>query len=92
MKERMSKIAWATILIIILLTSGLALAGGGYEIAWFSVDGGGGHSEGGSYGISGTVGQPDANWSEAGSYSVQGGFWQRSPMTVHRTYLPLVIN
>jgi hypothetical protein len=47
-----------------------------YSIDWFKVSGGGGTSTGGVYGVSGTIGQPDAGGPMAGgSYSLTGGFW-----------------
>src|SRR5438067_13869840 len=47
-----------------------------YLIDWFSIDGGGGmNSAGGIYGLSGTIGQPDAGHMSGGSYTLDGGFW-----------------
>jgi hypothetical protein len=51
-----------------------------YSINWYKIAGGGGAStgtNGGSvYGVSGTIGQPDASGAlSGGSYSVTGGFW-----------------
>ena len=47
-----------------------------YSINWHKVAGGGGTSSGGSYSVSGTIGQPDASGVMAGgSYSLTGGFW-----------------
>jgi hypothetical protein len=46
-----------------------------YSITWYSIDGGGGVSTGGSYTLVGTVGQPDAGTATGGAYSMQGGFW-----------------
>jgi len=45
------------------------------EIDWFTVDGGGGTSTGGTLALTGTVGQPDAGSLSAGSLEVRGGFW-----------------
>lgn len=46
------------------------------SIDWFTMDGGGGTSEGGLYSVSGTIGQPDAGGPMAGgNYSLTGGFW-----------------
>jgi hypothetical protein len=67
-----------------LLVSTLALLGvarasaaGGYGLDWWTVDGGGGtFSDGPSYSLGGTVGQPDAGPSMSGGpYSLAGGFW-----------------
>jgi hypothetical protein len=46
-----------------------------YAIDWYTIDGGGGTSSGGSYTLSGTIGQPDAGTLSGGSYTIQGGFW-----------------
>jgi len=48
-----------------------------YQIDWYTIDGGGGTSSGGTYELSGTIGQPDATTTTltGGSYSLQGGFW-----------------
>ncbi len=47
----------------------------GYSIDWFTIDDGGGTSTGGSYSLSGTIGQPDAGVMAGGNYSLTGGFW-----------------
>ncbi|HWX20206.1 MAG TPA: hypothetical protein VN578_09920 [Candidatus Binatia bacterium] len=48
-----------------------------YSIDWYKVSGGGGmNSTGGTYAVSGTIGQHDAGGPmTGGSYSVTGGFW-----------------
>ena len=47
-----------------------------YAIDWYKVSGGGGMSAGGSYVVSGTIGQHDAGeLMTGGSYSLTGGFW-----------------
>jgi hypothetical protein len=47
-----------------------------YSINWFKIAGGGGSSTGGTYSVSGTIGQPDASGQmSGGSYSLTGGFW-----------------
>jgi hypothetical protein len=47
-----------------------------YSIDWYKVAGGGGTSTGGTYQVSGTIGQPDAGAPmTGGSYSLTGGFW-----------------
>src|SRR2546423_10495314 len=62
--------------LLALLVVGLAInarAAASYSIDWFTVDGGGGTSTGGSYSLSGTIGQPDAGRLSGGSYVVNGG-------------------
>ena len=47
-----------------------------FSIDWFTVDGGGGGSSGGTFSVSGTIGQPDAGPAmSGGNFSVTGGFW-----------------
>ena len=48
-----------------------------YTIDWHTIDGGGGTSRGGSYELSGTIGQPDAAPAPlvGGEYELVGGFW-----------------
>jgi hypothetical protein len=47
-----------------------------YSIDWYKIAGGGGTSTGGTYAVSGTIGQPDASGAmSGGNYSVTGGFW-----------------
>jgi hypothetical protein len=47
-----------------------------YSIDWYKVAGGGGTSTGGTYSVSGTIGQHDAGGPmTGGNYSLTGGFW-----------------
>ena len=51
---------------------------GAYTVDWSTVDGGGARSTGGSYVLTGTVGQADADPlqpSEGGVYQLDGGWW-----------------
>src|SRR5215212_6527701 len=53
-----------------------AQVGGGYDLSWSTVDGGGGtSSSGGIYSLGGTIGQPDAGETSGGVYGLTGGFW-----------------
>ena len=46
------------------------------NIDWYKISGGGGSSAGGTYQISGTIGQADAGVAlGGGNYSLTGGFW-----------------
>lgn len=48
----------------------------GFEVPWWTVDGGGGISSGSGFEVAGTIGQPDAASSLAGGcWSVNPGFW-----------------
>jgi hypothetical protein len=68
-----------------------ASSGGGYERAWFTIDGGGGTSTGGDYALSGTIGQPDAGETSGGDYAVSGGFWSRFVGWLYELFLPLIV-
>ena len=89
---------WVVLLIVagmLLLPVGLVgLAQGGYELSWWTVDGGGQmYSIGGGYEIGGTIGQPDAGVLTGGGYTLGGGFWQGGAVTLpsFRVYLPIVL-
>jgi hypothetical protein len=59
-----------------LATAAPALSSGGpYQLDWWTVDAGGGTSTGGSYSLTGTLGQPDAGQQACGIYELAGGFW-----------------
>ncbi|MFN0011530.1 MAG: hypothetical protein ACKVS8_07790 [Phycisphaerales bacterium] len=48
-------------------------------IPWHTIDGGGGTSTGGTFSLSGTIGQPDAGGPmTGGTFSLTGGFWAGS--------------
>lgn len=54
----------------------LRALGQSYAIDWYKIAGGGGNSTGGTYQVSGTIGQPDASGAmTGGNYSLTGGFW-----------------
>lgn len=57
----------------LLLASAPALAQ--FAIPWSTIDGGGGTSTGGSFSLSGTIGQPDAGTMSGGSFAITGGYW-----------------
>jgi len=61
----------------LLLVAGWSAAAG-YEIDWFTVDGGGWMwCAGGDFELSGTIGQPDASTTvmTGGDFALVGGFW-----------------
>ena len=69
--------------------------GGGYDLSWWTVDGGGGVLSNGGYTLHGTIGQPDAGPAlQSGNYSLLGGFWPAGAAAApsgHKIYLPLVV-
>jgi hypothetical protein len=53
-----------------------AQVGGGFDLSWNTIDGGGGtFSTGGAYSLGGTLGQPDAGSLSSGQFTLNGGFW-----------------
>jgi hypothetical protein len=64
----------------------------GYDLAWWTVDGGGTtFADGSGYVLGGTIGQPDAGVLGYGIYMIRGGFWQSSAVTGYVLYLPLAM-
>jgi hypothetical protein len=82
------------ILVFIMVFRSTVLAEStGYEIPWWTVDGGGGFSSdsSGAYTLNGTAGQPDAvQRLSGGGYSLSGGFWA-SPSAQWQVYLPVIL-
>ncbi len=77
---------------VLLSVAWVGLAQGGYDLSWWTVDGGGGPSSGGSYTLSGTFGQPDAGVVAGGGYTLGGGFWPGDVASMaQQIYLPLVL-
>jgi hypothetical protein len=60
-----------------MMTVGLGAASARAQLAvnWYTIDGGGGTSSGGTFVVSGTIGQPDAGSMSGGIFVVNGGFW-----------------
>jgi hypothetical protein len=56
-------------------TTVMAQSGGGFDLSWSTVDGGGGRSSGGAFVLNGTLGQPDAGMLSNGTFKLHGGFW-----------------
>ena len=69
-------------ILVSILVFIIANAFSDYSIEWYTVDGGGGTSSGGSYQLTGTIGQPDAGYHGGGPYEVLGGFWIGGPLCI----------
>ncbi len=85
-------VLWSMLISIALLAVGAVYAqGSGYDLRWWTIDGGGGMSSGGNYVLTGTAGQPDAAALQGGSYVLYGGFWvpETAQAQRHRIYIPL---
>ena len=93
MKHR--RLVFVATVVLLLFIAGAALAASnGFSIPWWTVDGGGGTSQGGDFAVSGTIGQPDISpLMSGGDYTVVGGFWGGAlpPPSPNLVYLPLVI-
>ena len=94
----MRRISFLLAIVCLLLVAGSAMAqtGGGYDLTWSTVDGGGGTVAGGGYTLIGTAGQPEPGPSlTGGDYTLLSGFWSAggaiSPPTDEYLYLPLVV-
>lgn len=91
------------LLMIILVCTGIAagaLAGNhilaapdapddGLAIPWWTVDTGGGLSQGGPYSLNGTAGQADAAILTGGTYTLKGGYWGGS--IEYMINLPMIV-
>jgi hypothetical protein len=80
--RRIWPLALALTVGLVICVSVLAGSGGtasarsvGYDLTWWTVDGGGGAMSGGGYTLIGTGGQPEARSASNGGYSLNGGFW-----------------
>ena len=88
------RVPLAACLFLLLASVTLAQSGGGYDLTWSTVDGGGGASStGGGYSLGGMAGQPDAGLLTGGTYTLAGGFWGGGAVAVpgHVIYLPMVL-
>lgn len=72
-----STAAVMTCLSALLFLPGAALAQ--LRVDWYTIDGGGGTSSGGSLTLSGTIGQPDAGTHTGGAFEARCGFWAVGP-------------
>lgn len=63
-------------LVLLAAVPALAQSGGGYDLSWSTLEGGGiTVSTGGAYTLGGTAGQADAGQMAGGGYILSGGFW-----------------
>ena len=64
----------------------------GFDLSWWTVDGGGGTSQSSGYTLSGTAGQADAGALSGGGYTLSGGFWGgKVAPDQHRIFVPVVL-
>lgn len=95
MRRPFRYLVWVLLALLLLLPAlALAQSGGGYDLTWNTIEGGGiTFSTGGSYSLGGTAGQLDAGVLSGGGYTLAGGFWPGGAGGVvgYRVYLPLVV-
>lgn len=87
-------ITLAALMFILITSFAVAQTGGGFDLTWSTVDGGGGSSSGGDFSLSGTIGQADAGSLSGGNFTLNGGFWPNGTVintTDYFVYLPTVI-
>ena len=92
MRDLFRYLAWIPLALLVLIpVVTLAQTGGGYDLTWNTIDGGGyTFREGGGYSLGGTIGQPDAKVLSGGGYTLAGGFWGGEAAR-YGIYLPLVL-
>ena len=81
------------VLLLLITLPVLAQSGGGYDLSWSTVDGGGGSSSGGIFSLAGTAGQADAGVMSGSEFTLRGGFWKggAAPTTQLQLYLPIIL-
>ena len=91
MKKRTLLLIVPLFLALVVLVA--AQTGNGFDLSWWSVDGGGGGSSGDDYALEGAIGQPDAGTARGGDYSLEGGLWPDAEPETWSTeiYLPLIV-
>ena len=71
-----------------------AQTGGGFDLGWLTIDGGGDTVTGGGYTLMGSFGQPEAVSQSGGGYTLEGGFWPGAMAAdsppQSRVFLPLI--
>ena len=75
MKNKLKFASWVILLSALSIQISTCFAQS-YTVDWYKIPGGGGTSTGGTYQVTGSIGQPDASGAmSGGNYSVTGGFW-----------------
>lgn len=62
--------------LFLALTLSTTTSAQGFDVFWYTIDGGAGYSVGADFEVEGTIGQPDAGTVMAGGgFTLSGGFW-----------------
>src|SRR4030042_1022912 len=80
-----------SILLIVLFVPVL-ISAQTYQIDWYVIGSGGGHSESGAYSVDGTIGQPIVGVSSSANYRIEAGFWVGAGASSGYEYLPGDVN
>jgi hypothetical protein len=89
-KNRFLLVLYISVLLLGLTSPVLAETTATYDLSWWTVDSGGVTGlTSGSYTLSGTAGQPDADSVSAGDYDLAGGFWGALMVKIN-SFLPLI--
>jgi len=84
-------LALGALLLLASVVGAQAGASPGYDLSWWTVDGGGAtFNANGGYSLGGTIGQTDAGALAGGNYTLAGGFWGGA-VTRYDIFLPLVL-
>jgi hypothetical protein len=64
----------------------------GYDLSWNTIDNGGAvNVAAGDFGLSGSIGQPDAGVLSGGDFQLSGGFWYSETPLGYRILLPVIV-
>ena len=64
----------AKIILILLMLASIGSAQS-YQVDWYVIGSGGGHSESSNYQVNGTIGQPIVGITSSDNYTIESGFW-----------------
>jgi hypothetical protein len=67
---------------VLVACAGTTLFADTFDLSWYTIDGGGGmRTTGGTFALSGTIGQPDASGAlTGGTFRLTGGFWSTAAL------------
>lgn len=89
--RKISSLALCLLISLLVVSFALAQTGGGHDLTWSTVDGGGGAVSGGGYTLMGTVGQPEPGpVLTGGNFSLFSGFWPAGGVARYLIFQPLI--
>jgi hypothetical protein len=78
--------------LLVLAAGAWAQVGGGFDLTWSTVDGGGGTAQGSAFTVDGTLGQADAGALSGGPFTLAGGIWPGVEPTVPSSPVTLFVS